>query len=93
VVEDDDKAIQFLRGADRIMTGRVGKWGMPEAAWSAYGRRRTFVASERDVHQGTLRSQRLPEHPPALRRALRGRAAETLQPEQVATLLPKAFLR
>jgi hypothetical protein len=47
--------------ADRIMTGRVGKWGVPEAA---YGRRRTFVVSERDVHQGTLRAQRLPNTRP-----------------------------
>jgi hypothetical protein len=93
VVEDDDKATQFLRAADRIMTGRVGKWGVPEAAWPAYGRRRTFVVSERDVHQGTLRSQRLPEHPPALRKALRGRSADRLEPEQVPSLLPKAFLR
>jgi Replication-relaxation len=93
VVEDDHKATQFLSAADRIMTGRVGKWGVPEAAWPAYGRRRTFVLSERDVHQGTLRARRLPEHPPALRKALRGRRADGLEPEQVASLLPPAFLR
>jgi hypothetical protein len=93
VVEDDDKATQFLHAADRIMTGRVGKWGVPEAAWPAYGRRRMFVVSERDVHQRSLRAQRLPEHPPALRKALRGRGADRHDPEQVASLLPKAFLR
>jgi hypothetical protein len=93
VVEDDHKTAQFLRSADRIMTGRVGKWGVPEAAWPAYGRRRTFVMCERDIHQGTLRSQRLPEHPPALREALRGRRAGRTEPEQVASLLPRAFLR
>jgi hypothetical protein len=27
-----------------------------------------FVVAERNVHQGTLRAQRLPEHPPALRK-------------------------
>jgi hypothetical protein len=92
VVGDDDKAVQFLRAADRIMTGRVGKWGVPEAAWPAYGRRRMFVVAERDVHQGTLRAQRLPEHPPALRAAVTRRGAR-LTPEQVASLLPFPFLR
>jgi Replication-relaxation len=91
VVEDDERAGQFLRAADRIVTGRVGKWGVPEAAWPAYGRRRMFVVAERDVHQGTLRAQRLPEHPPALRKALSGGAR--FNPEQVAGLLPPAFLR
>ena len=81
------------QAADRIMTGRVGKWGVPEAAWPHYGRRRIFVVAERDVHQGTLRAQRLPEHPPALRKALSGRGSGRLQPEQVASLLPTAFLR
>ena len=93
VVEDEDKALQFLKAADRIMTGRIGKWGVPEAAWPAYGRRRLFVVAERDIHQGTLRAQRLPEHPPALRKALSGRRADALLPEQVASLLPPAFLR
>jgi Replication-relaxation len=91
VVEDDEKALSFLKAADRNMTGRVGKWGVPEAAWPAYGRRRMFVVAERDVHQGTLRTQRLPEHPPALRKALTGTAR--LNPDQVASLLPTVFLR
>lgn len=92
VVEDDEKALQFLRAADRIMTGRIGKWGVPEATWPAYGRRRLFVMSELDAHQGTLRAQRLPEHPPALRKALGGRRG-AVKPEQVGSLLPLAFLR
>lgn len=29
VVEDDEKALQFLRAADTVVTGRVGKWGTP----------------------------------------------------------------
>ena len=93
VVEDEDKALKLLKAADRIMTGRIGKWGVPEAAWPAYGRRRLFVVAERDIHQGTFRAQRLPEHPPALRKALSGRRADALLPEQVASLLPPAFLR
>ena len=93
VVEDEDKARKLLKAADRIMTGRIGKWGVPEAAWPAYGRRRMFVVAERDIHQGTFRAQRLPEHPPALRKALSGRRADALLPEQVASLLPPAFLR
>lgn len=92
VVEDDEKAIQFLRGADRIVTGRVGKWGSPEAGWPAQGRRRLFVVAERDVHQGTLRAQRLPEHPPALREALTGRRGR-MHADQVPSLLPAAFVR
>jgi hypothetical protein len=93
VVEDEDKALKLLKAADRIMTGRIGKWGVPEAAWPAYGRRRMFVVAERDIHQGTFRAQRLPEHPPALRKALSGRKADALLPEQVASLLPPAFLQ
>ncbi len=92
VVEDDERAIQFLRGADRIVTGRVGKWGTAEAGWPAQGRRRLFVAAERDVHQGTLRAQRLPEHPPASREALTGGRGR-MQAEQVPSLLPAAFVR
>ncbi len=91
VVEDDERAIQFLRGADRIVTGRVGKWGTPEAGWPAQGRRRLFVVAERDVHQGTLRAQRLPEHPPALRESLSGGRGR-MKPEQVPSLLPPAFI-
>jgi len=93
VVEDDHTAGQFLRAADRIVTGRVGKWGTPEATWPAYGRRRIFVVAERDIHQGSLRAQRLPEHPPALRRSLGGAAGERLCQDQVPSLLPAAYLR
>jgi hypothetical protein len=92
VVEDDAKARQFLRAADRIVTGRIGKWGTPEAAWPAHGRRRIFVVAERDAHQATLRAQRLPEHPPALRSAVSGRR-DGVPFEQVGSLLPRAFLR
>ena len=35
----------------------------------------------------------LPEHPPALRKALRGKGTEALVPEELTTLLPPAFLR
>jgi hypothetical protein len=92
VVEDDEKARQFLRAADRIVTGRIGKWGTAEAAWPAHGRRRIFVVAERDAHQATLRAQRLPEHPPALRSAISGRPHSVVF-EQVGSLLPRAFLR
>jgi hypothetical protein len=55
-------------------------------------RRQAVVVSELDVHQGTLRAQRLPEHPPALRKATR-RRGDRLQAEQIGSLLPQAFLR
>jgi hypothetical protein len=93
VVEDDVKARQFMAAADRIVTGRIARFGTPEASWPHYGRRRIFFAAERDVHMGTLRAQRLPDHPPELRRALRGRAAERLEPEQIPGLIPAAFQR
>jgi len=53
-------------------------------------RQRAVVVAERDIHQGTLRTERLPEHQPALRRGsyrTRGKAG----PEQVASLLPPPF--
>ncbi len=93
VVEDDDKARQFLRSADNVITGRLGKWGTPEASWAALGRRRMFFVSEIDAHQGTLRALRLPEHSPALRRSLRRHRGTALEPEQVPSLLPAAFLK
>src|SRR4051794_2674889 len=43
VVEDEEKALQFLRAADKAVTGRVGKWGTPEESWPHHGRRRLFV--------------------------------------------------
>jgi hypothetical protein len=54
-------------------------------------RQRLVAVAERDVHQGTLRTQRLPDHPPALRKALTGTARPNT--EQVASLLPTVFLR
>ncbi len=92
VVEDDEKARQLLEAADTLVTGRIGKYGVAESQWPHYGRRRMFVVAERDVHQGTLRAQRLPEHPPALRKALHGRGADRLEPEQLPSLLPEAYL-
>jgi hypothetical protein len=93
VVEDDERAQQFVRAADRVITGRLGRWGTPEGSWPAYGRRRTFFVSEIDVHQGTLRALRLPDHSPAVRRSLHGPRRAGLRPEQVPSLLPQAYLR
>lgn len=93
VVEDDEKARQFLALADRLMTGRIVTWGKDEADWPHYGRKRLFVVAERDVHMGTLRALRLPEHPPKLRRKLGGKRAEKLVAEQVPWFLPPAFQR
>jgi DNA-directed RNA polymerase specialized sigma24 family protein len=56
-------------------------------------RQRAVFVSESIAHRGTLRALRLPEHPPALRRALDGRGAEKLRPEQVPNLVPSALLR
>ena len=75
------------------MTGRVATWGKERGSWPHYGRRRLFVVAERDVHVGSLRALRLPEHPPELRRKLGGRRAEALVPEQVAYLLPPVLRR
>jgi hypothetical protein len=59
VVEDQDKSGRFLKAAGRIITGRIGTRGVPESAWRAYGRRRLSVVAERDVHEGSVRAQRL----------------------------------
>jgi Replication-relaxation len=93
VVEDDEKARQFVHSADNAVTGRLGKWGTQEPSWAALGRRRIFFVSEIDAHQGTLRALRLSEHPPKFRRSLRGRRGAAPQPEQVPSLLPAAFLK
>lgn len=93
VVEDEEKALQFLKAADPVVTGRIGKWGVPESKWSHHGRRRMFWLAERDVHAGTLRAWRLPEHPPEMRRALHSRRETKLTPEQVPSLVPTPFLR
>jgi hypothetical protein len=93
VVEDEEKALQFLRAADQEMTGRIGKYGVAEASWPHVGRQRLFVVAERDVHQSTLRAQRLPEYPPEVRRQIAGKRMVRLCPEQVPSILPAAFLR
>jgi hypothetical protein len=78
---------------DAAIMGRLGKWGTPQASWPAYGRRRTFFLSEIDVHRGTLRALRLPEHAPAVRRSLYATRRAGVQPEQVPSVLPAAFVR
>jgi Replication-relaxation len=93
VVEDDDKARQFLGAADTRVTGRIGTYGVPEAKWPHHGRRRIFFVAERDIHHGLLRALRLPEHPPMLRKAVIGKGAEQLTPEQVPSLLPATYVR
>jgi hypothetical protein len=56
-------------------------------------RRRAIFISEIDAHRGTLRALRLPEPPPVMRRTLRGCRSAALEPEQVPSLVPAAFLK
>jgi len=93
VVEDQNKSGRFLKAAGRIITGRIGTRGVPESAWRAYGRRRLSVVAERDVHEDWFGPNGSPEHPPALRKALLSGRGDTTPSEQVASLLPLAFLR
>jgi hypothetical protein len=93
VVEDEEKARGFLAAADKLVTGRVGGWGSPEASWSHHGRQRIFVVCERDLHQRTLRALRLPELPPELRSQNRRKKAARLEPEQVPSLVSAAFVK
>ena len=44
VVEDDAKPQQFLRPADKVVTGGLGTRGTPKANYYAYGYRRMWKA-------------------------------------------------
>ena len=66
VCEDPEKAWQFARTADEVVTGRIAKRGRPEFEWNHLGRKRMFFCAERDLHQGTLRCLKMPEWPALL---------------------------
>ena len=59
------RQLQFLKAADRIMTGRVGKWGVPEAAWprvrapaTVRRRRNATSTKERSARSGSPSTRR-----------------------------------
>ena len=93
VVEDDEKALAFLRRrgqdgnrADREVGGAGAGWpttGEGGCSWSPNSTR----TRKRCARLG------LPERPPSARRCLGGRHAAAFAPEQVPSLLPAAFLK
>jgi hypothetical protein len=93
VVEDQDKSGRFLKAAGRIITGRIGTRGSPNPLGARTGAGDSplsrSVMSTRDRF-GPNGSR---EHPPALRKALLSGRGDTTPSEQVASLLPLAFLR
>jgi hypothetical protein len=56
VCTDQAHAFGFMEAADRQITGRVADPSAPEVSWPYPGRERIYFASERDVHEGSLRA-------------------------------------
>jgi DNA-binding MarR family transcriptional regulator len=97
VAKDEATLRRQLAIADQVLCIRRGTSRTPPAEWPAPpSRRHVFFALERDLHQGTLRSYRLPEQPPAIREAGARNdndreAARRFTPESI-DLLPARFL-
>jgi hypothetical protein len=60
---DEHNLVNFMRAADREVTGRLARPGTAEATWPYPGRERMLFVSERDVHEGSLRAFKLPIEP------------------------------
>ena len=63
VVEDEEKAVQLLRAADAIVTGRVGKWGDPRGVVAVLWQTADLLP------RGTRRAHGLTARPAAARAA------------------------
>jgi Replication-relaxation len=90
VCSDPRRVLAFLAAADPVITGwNAGIAGKDEDKVFP-GRQRIWFVTEGDVHNGSFRALRLPDHPPSLRAKL-GEPKEC-QPVQDA-LLPRRILR
>jgi hypothetical protein len=65
VCVDEVTVANFMRAADRQVTGRVAQPGTAERTWPYPGRERMLFVAERDVHEGNLRAWKLPAKPTA----------------------------
>ena len=63
-------ALAVAKLADSIVRGRIASLEDRQGSWPYPARRRIFCATERDVHQSSMRALMLPELPADARRAL-----------------------
>ena len=92
VCDDERTAFEFARAADREVGGRIAQVGKPEADWPAPARARMFFVAEADMHSGSPRAFKLPEHPPEVRKALASsRRATPFEPVQLEFLPSRLF--
>lgn len=95
VAKDEPTLRRHLAIADQVLAIRCGTSRTPASEWPAPpSRQRIFFALERDLHQGTLRCYRLPEHPPMIREAgarsdSDREAARRFTPESLDLLPPR----
>lgn len=88
VCEDERRAMNLLKIADRAVTARLAKPGAEETEWPHPGRKGIFVAVERDMHLGSMQALRLPELPPDIRERLDGKRARKCRPQRVQLIEP-----
>ncbi len=88
VCEDEHRAMNLLKIADRAVTARLAKPGAEETEWPHPGRKGLFIAVERDMHLGSLQALQLPELPPDIRERLEGKRARKCEPRRVHLIEP-----
>lgn len=66
---DERQVLAHLVAADRELTGWVAGLAAKQEDRIYVGRRRTWFVTELDVHRGSLRAWRVPDLPPAARKA------------------------
>jgi hypothetical protein len=90
VCADPASVLAFLREADEAITGWIAGAAAKDVDKVYPGRLRTWFVAESDIHFGSFRALRLPDHPPDLRAKL-GEPAKC-KPVQ-KTLFPDSQLR
>jgi hypothetical protein len=70
VGRDQAELASLIALADRTLTTRIAKAGTNERDWPFPGRGSILFASERDVHDGSLRALAVPAYPPQQRQRL-----------------------
>jgi hypothetical protein len=69
ICTDERQVLAHLVAADRELTGWVAGLAAKQEDRIYVGRRRTWFVTELEVHRGSLRAWRVPDIPPAVRRA------------------------
>lgn len=78
----------LMHRADEVMTGRIGRLGMPETQWRYPGREHILFTTEELVHHGSMLAWRLPEFP----RDLRDQLCDDTFPARMVTILPTGLM-